>query len=354
MRIETTEKERNLRNLTAVLVGMGVVGVRESDKPKLLADGGGELKPRFIAPTDGHFFNINKNSDEETAKVVLEELKTEDLTKRVTNSKLGRTVNGVPEMQFSEYNVHAEAEWLATHNAFKLGKECNFMFWLSAEDGAMGLSPEEAKEKGFVYGDGRCNIYFVTKEDREVVISGKHMPLNIDRFKTLELGKRLVGFGGKTLGKMETVEELRVQPIGFNLENPEEWIAECRKMMPEFEKFWQMFENGDDLKQEAEMIEVVKEVKKIAKGNNYIFQKEMGRRGYVMNMLTNHGIGYAESQYGGVYSFKMKIVNGEVVVEAKRVNGKLVCPICGVEIGEGVTICPKCKIKISGTKIDLN
>ena len=51
------------------------------------------------------------------------------------------------------------------------------------------------------------------------------MPLEIDRFKSLELGKRLISSGGKIIEKIETVEDLRSQPIGFSLKNDREWFV---------------------------------------------------------------------------------------------------------------------------------
>lgn len=314
--------------------------VRRPEEQKLLGSGE-EIKPRFIEPTDGHFFDINTNSTAEVTKVVQEELKTRDLTKRVTNSEPVTTVNGVPKIEFSRYNIHAEAEWQATHNTFELAKRgCNLIFWISAEDG------------GEVYMDGRFNIYFKTTDGKEITLTGKHMPLEIDRFKSLELGKKLMANGGKTLGEIETIEDLRVQPIGFELQNNDQWIDECRRMMPEFEEFWRMFENGDDLRQEEETKKAVEEAKKIAKGDNVMFQLEMAKRGYEINDNGNHGMGYLGRQSNGVYNFKIEMVNGRFYTEpVLDRNGDLICPVCGAKVSQSDSSCPKCRI---GLKTDNN
>jgi rubrerythrin len=293
-----------------------------------------EIKPRFKEKTDGHFFDINSNSTAEVAKVIKEEMKTRDLTKRVTNSDPVMTVKGIPEIEFSRYNVHAEAEWQATFNAFELAKKgSNLIFWISAEDG------------GEVYMDGRFNIYFKTITGNEITLTGKHMPLEIDRFKSWELGKRLIAFGGETIDKIDTVENLRIQPIGFNLENNEEWIDKCRQMIPEFEDFWKMFENGDDIRQEEETKKVVEEVKILSRGDNKIFQLEMARRGYEINNQGNHGIGYLGQQNNGVYNFKIGMIGEKFYTEpVLDRNGNLVCPVCGAKVSSSDTICPKCKI----------
>lgn len=293
------------------------------------------LRPRFIAPTDGHFFDINKNSKEETAKVILEELVAEPI-KRVTNSDSVFTKNGIPQIEFSEYNIHARAEFEATQNAFKLAKDCNMIFWISPEDG------------GLVYSDGRFNIYFKNNLEQEIELKGKHMPLIIDRFKSLELGKRLMEMGGKTLGKVETVDDLRVQPVGFKLENINNWISECRKMMPEFEEFWTLFENGDDLKQEKIMKKHVEEAIKMANGDNKVFQKILENRGIKINSEGNHGSGYLNSNTESVLNFKIQMIGGEFYTQPVHDKfGKLICPVCGVEVESSSSACPTCKINFT-------
>lgn len=293
-----------------------------------------EIKPRYIEPTDGHFFDINNNSTAEVAKVIREEMKTRDLTKRVTNSDPVTTVSGIPKIEFSRYNIHAEAEWQATNNAFELAKKgSNLIFWISAEDG------------GEVYLDGRFNIYFKTTSGNEVTLTGKHMPLEIDRFKSWELGKRLITFGGKTIERIDTVENLRSQPIGFELHNNDQWIDECRRMMPEFEEFWKIFENGDDIRQEEETKNIVEEVKKYSRGDNRIFQLEMARRGYEINSQGNHGMGYLGQLNNAVYNFKIEKIGMQFYVKAiiDR-DGDLICPVCGAKVSRSDSICPKCKI----------
>lgn len=303
------------------------------------------VEPRFIRATDGHLFDINTNSTEVVAKVILEELETREQAKRVTNSAPVKTIKNVPQIEFSEYNVHARAEWEATYRSFELARRgFDMIFWISAEDGAMGLSEDEAKKKGLVYPDGRFNIYFRTVEDEEIVLKGKHIPLDIDRFQSFELGQRLLGYGGETLGKIETVDNLRVQPIGFSLENSIDWISECRRMMPEFEIFWGVIERGEDMKLEEEVAKIVEEAKIIANGNNALFQLEMIRRGYRINAHGNHGSGYLDLKNSGIYDFRIEMNGDNFMAEKKKVNGKFVCPICGLEVAEGANSCSTCGI----------
>ena len=333
--IELVSKEKELCNLATELLVMGVIRrPKEQNLLMALAEEVDEIIPRFepIAPTDGHFFDVRKNSEAEITKVYIEELKTCDLTKKITTSDPVVTVGGIPQIKFSEYNPHARAEFEATQKEFILAKKgCNLIFWISAEDG------------GEVYNDGRFNIVFADKIGKEHSLRGKHLELGIDRFQSFVLGKRLVELGGKVLGKIETVDDLRVQPIGFELENMGDWINECRKMMPEYEVFWKKIENGDDLREAEVMQKKVEESKKIARGDNVIFQREMEKRGVEINKTGNHGSGYLNS----IQNYTIQEIGGQFYTEPVRdANGKLICPVCGEEVGDGVSVCPKCKINL--------
>ncbi len=346
MRVSTKE---NLNGLAAWLVAAGLVGRRvriDDDDLKLLGSGKAEeeIRPRFKKATDGHFFDVNSNSAEEVAKVYKEERRTNKPVERVTSSSpVGRN-----DVDFSEYNVHAMAEWEATQRSFDLAEQnYNLIFWISAEDGAMGLSPEEAKEKGCVYSDGRLNIYFKSVDaNGNVALKGKHLPLSINRFLSFELGKRLVEMGGITLGKMEDVEDLRVQPIGFRLDNLDDWIKKCREMMPEMGEFWDTIEKGDDVRHQEEMEKVVSEVMRRSGGDNRWFQMEMMRRGFEINTSGNHGMGYLDNGVGGlVLNFKIERIGGMFFTEPKiDSRGNLVCPVCGAKVANDDVKCRECGI----------
>jgi len=301
-----------------------------------------EIIPRFepIAPTNGKFFDVNKNSTDEVTKVIIEEMVTRDLRKNITTSDPIVTVNGQAQINFSEYNQHARAEFEATQKEFLLAKKgCNLIFWISAEDG------------GKVYKDGRFNIVFAEKKGKEYSLWGKHLDLGIDRFESFEVGKRLVEIGGITCGEIDTVESLRVEPIGFKLDDLRNWIVECRKMMPEFESFWKFIENGDDIKQEEKVKKDVIEAKKIAKGDNIAFQREMERRGHEINKSGNHGSGYLGSENISVLNYKIQVIDGQFYTEpVYDKSGRLICPVCGAEVNGSSSICPVCKINFLGEK----
>jgi len=297
-------------------------------------------EPRYVRGTDGKFFNIRTNSIDEVAKVMIEERRTLDLRQKITNSEPVRTQNGVLEMEFSDYNPHARAEYLATQREVILAKEgYNLVFWISPEDGS-------------VYLDGRFNIWFSKRiNDNEYELWGKHLDLGTNRDDSLKLGKKLTELGGKALGVIDTVEDLRVQPVGFKVENLDNWLDECRKMMPEFESFWKFIENGDDIKQEEKVKKDVIEAKKIAKGDNIAFQREMERRGHEINKSGNHGSGYLGSENISVLNYKIQVIDGQFYTEpVYDKSGRLICPVCGAEVNGSSSICPVCKINFLGEK----
>ena len=56
----------------------------------------------------------------------------------------------------------------------------------------------------------------------------------------------------------------------------------------------------------------------------------------------------------GVYKFKVIMVGSEPTTDVQKINGKLICPLCGEEVGEGVSVCPKCKVKLRGNSLQYN
>jgi hypothetical protein len=113
-------------------------------------------------------------------------------------------------------------------NIFRLGRVgYNLVVWISPDDG------------GDVYKEGRLNIEFPTYGQNGWSLYGKHMPLFCNRDESVELAKRLLENGGISLSEIKNFEDLRRQPIGFKLNDIDDWIGKCRKLIPEFEKVWQ-------------------------------------------------------------------------------------------------------------------
>lgn len=282
------------------------------------------------------FYHVGLSSSE-IAGVFLEEGVTDDIRRRINTADPMGTCGGVPQIRFDgEYNEHASAEREATFNSFRLaGRGCNLIVWISPEDG------------GGVYNEGRLNIQFATREKGEIVISGKGIPLLLDRFASVELAEKLIGLGGVTVGLADGVEGVRRQPIGFVLEDlGGGWIGKCREMMPEFGGLWDFFEERGEEENKRRMEKDVRVALAMASGDNYVFERIMVGMGHLINQTGNHGGSWLGAE-SGVGSFRMTMVGGLINVRVEpRADGKIVCP-CGEVLKEGVSKCPKCGLVIT-------
>lgn len=282
-----------------------------------------------------YFYDVTKNPVGEIAGAFLEERVDGDIRQRINNADPIRTRGGVPDIKFREdYNEYGPTERRATLNTFALAKSgYNLIFWISPEDG------------GKVYKEGRFNIHLARKEpDGEIVIKGKGIPLLLDRFESVKLAERLMDFGGMPMDPIYGVEGVREQPVGFELDNIEDWIGACREMMPEFENFWRFFERQGDLENKKRMERDVEKALAIAGDDNYVFEMVMARMGNMINATGGHGGSWLGQE--GINSFSMRMVGrgAEVRVE-KTADGKMICP-CGEILKEGMTRCSRCGAKL--------
>lgn len=192
------------------------------------------------------------------------------------------------------------------------------------------------------------NIYLKTVENGEIVLRGIHIPLEVDWFRSLAIGKRLMAKGGVVLGKVETSEDLRTQPIGFNIDNQDDWLAVCRRMMPEMAECWEEIASERDKQREHSLIGVVREVRARVGDNNVLFQLEMARRGHKLNEVGAHGSGYLGDQKTGMMQFKIEFRNGQYYTEPMvDTQGRLVCPVCGEVVSSDELSCHRCGVKLA-------
>lgn len=271
------------------------------------------------------FYDVNSSPDGDIEKVFREEAENDDIRRRIVKADeySERRINH----DSWDWNEHSDAERMATINAFELAKNgCNMIVWISPEGGS--------------YKEGRLNIYLPIFKNNEWSLQGYGIPLLKNQDESLKLGKGLVDKKGKSVGD---IEELRRQPIGFKIKDQKEWLQECQILMPEFKDLWKFIEGGGEQKQKQKVLKAVLYAKERAGGNNVLFEIIMARQGFLINAVGGHGTSYGVEK---VYGFKIDMVNGQPFTELQRVNGKLICPVCGAEVGEGVSICPKCKINL--------
>jgi len=281
-----------------------------------------------------YFYDIEQNSIDDILRVFIEEGTSKDLTARV-NDSLPYTESMVITSRW-EYNRHAEAEKEATINTFKLGKEgCNLVIWISPDD------------DGDIYKEGRLNIEFPVLGEEEWSLYGKHMPLFWNKEESMELAKRLLENGGVSLKEINDSEDLRCQPIGFIVNNIDDWVEKCRELVPEFEEVWKFIENGEDLKNQERVKKAVIKAMIEADGDNYYFESLMLKDGFEINADGGHGSSYGAtmSEMGIIVSVG---VNGELHYSPGSTEGLAWCNHCNVYFNGNT--CPLCGKVVSSEK----
>ena len=271
------------------------------------------------------FYDIRKNHLSEIAGAFLEEGTVSDLRKRINISDL--YPESRIEKDYWEYNEHSEEEREATLNVFDLGKKgYNLIIWISPDDG------------GKVYKEGRLNIEFPVFGENEWSIYGRHVPLLCNQKESFELATRLLKNNGVSIEKISDVESVRRQPIGFRMEKAEDWLGECKKLMPEFLEIWDFIENGGDVENKLKMEKDVKIAMKKAGGNNYLFESIMLMMGNRINAEGGHGSSWNS------------LNNSRGIVASLSLDGKVSYKL---GVTEGLKHCEKCGCYYSGDKCPL-
>ncbi len=313
------QKNKNLDWMVSFLVGANVVTIPREQK--LLT---APVEDMLISRSK-KFYDVNSSPDGDIEKVFREEAVVSDTRKRIVRAD-EYSESRIDQDDWN-WNEHADAERQATMNAFELAKNgSNLVVWIGPEGGS--------------YVEGRLNIYLPVFKNGEWSLQGYGIPLLKNQSESLKLGKKLIDNGGNTIGN---IEDLRCQPIGFKVEDQKEWLHECQKLMPEFKDLWKFIADGGEEKNKEKVLKAVLYAKEKARGNNVSFETIMARQGFLINAVGGHGTSYGTEN---VYKFKIEMVNGEPYTELQRINGKLICPVCGEEVGEGVTVCPKCKVNL--------
>lgn len=271
------------------------------------------------------FYDINQNSLSEIAGAFLEEGVKNDLRERINISDLYE--ESKIEKDNWEYNEHSEAEKEATINVFDLGKKgYNLVVWISPDDG------------GNVYKEGRLNIEFPVFGKNEWAIYGKHVPLLCDEKESFNLVKRLLESGGVSIQPIEKIENVRRQPIGFKIEETNNWIQEIKKMMPEFMEIWDFIEEGKDTENKIKMEKDVRMAMERADGDNYLFESLMARMGNEINAEGGHGSSWGSEN------------NRMGIIVSVGIDGELVYGLGNID---GLKHCKKCDCYYSGDKCPL-
>jgi hypothetical protein len=269
-----------------------------------------------------YYYDVRRTDPKVIAKAFTEERVTLNLKERITISDL------YPENRIEKddwnYNEHSEDEKEATANVFCLGKKgYNLVVWISPDD------------EGKVYKEGRLNIHFPVFGENEWALYGRHVPLLYNRNDSYKLARRLLENNGVSMESITDAEGVRRQPIGFKIENIDNWIEECKKLMPEFIEVWDFIESGGDVKNKIKMEKDVVIAMKKANGDNYLFESIMARMGNKINAEGGHG-----SSWGGGETIMIVTVNANGELSYYMHSGSR----------EGLTFCSKCGCWYSGEK----
>jgi hypothetical protein len=191
--------------------------------------------------------------------------------------------------------------------------------------------------KSEIYEEGRLNIMIKTEVERRMGFDPWGIPLLKNEKETMELARRLLAGGGVSMDGIEEVEDLRKEPIGFKL--GKNWVEQCRELMPEFEELWDFIKMGGVEDNMEKIVGEVREAKKVARGNNVLFEVEMYRRGYELNVAGGHGGSWLSQMGRGVGLVE--------VFDSLKVLGKIderlsKCEGCGCYFMKKKGKCPKC------------
>lgn len=265
------------------------------------------------------FYDIRRNGISEIAGAFLEERIDLDLKNRINISDL------YPENRIEkdrwEFNRHSEAEKKATINVFELGKRgFNLVVWISPDD------------DGKVYKEGRLNIEFPVFGQNEWAIYGKHVPLLCDGPESIKLAENLLKNGGESVDLITDIESLRRQPIGFKIEETNDWVKKCKQLMPQFMDIWDFIESGEDVENKIKMEQDVRLAMEEADGDNCLFESIMAEMGNQINQEGGHGSSWN---------------NGRGMIVSVNANGETSYTFGSTE---GLTFCEKCACWYAGSK----
>jgi hypothetical protein len=265
------------------------------------------------------YFNVNEHSNEIIARVYQEEGKeVKGPEERITHAEDYLESRIITDKW--KYNRHSKSEKVATKEIFNLMTEgFDLVVWISP--------------KSNIYEEARLNIMLPGVENGKNFFDPWGIPIPHNWKESVELGNKLLDEGGKINGEARM---LREQPIGYKLMIGENWIEKCEELMPEMKWAWDFIKSGKVDENMKKLALKIKEAKKIAKGDNVVFEKVMMGMGYKLNVSGNHGGSWLSGEMGNG-------VGVIIVVTAEGISYR-------IGSTEGLTLCEKCGCWHSGTK----
>lgn len=214
-----------------------------------------------------------------------------------------------------------------------------YLIWLSPPGGESG------------YTEGRVVVGKVLETGGNVRIECRGVPLLRSRDEMEEMTLNWVKDGAVTMDEVRSVEDLRRESLGINLESEADLWDKCEEIFG-VKEVWDYIRDGKDKvnksKVEGLVNEAVAEIHQRGFGNEGMLLELMMRvRGYEIVGGNHGGTNLGMMGFGFDYgAFESLFNRSEMTLKTEIRGGRQVCP-CGEILPEGSSRCPKCGLKLS-------
>jgi hypothetical protein len=261
----------------------------------------------------------------------LENLKTEEIQKRVNPYELKFDERGQPNFKYETKTEMGQAEYAGMRSMWELASDgYQYVFWLSPLGGRS------------IYTEGRLVVGKVIKNGEETEMECRGIPLLESAEKMLGMANGILDRGGTVTDGIRKPEDLREQAIGINL-NGDLWQF-CEEIFG-MNRVWEAIRLGEDVKRKAEVVGMVKR----AMGEVEVrFGAKIGQRESIMAGAMLEGImarwGYAivGGNHGGTNTAMMTGAFNNIFNEGKLTKI--------TATGEKLSYCDRCSCWYKGDK----
>ena len=273
--------------------------------------------------------NLERQGVVETSGVYREERMGVPPERRVNPFEMKR-VMGKMNFEYDPEDEFYEKEKRGADNIFELAIDgYGLIFWFSPPGGH--------------YPEGRVVVARVAKiEGEDVWLQCRGLVSENSRDELKKQAEKIIRNGGVSIDGIETVEDLRSQPVGVR--TTEDWCDFGERMLG-MSEVWRVIRNGEDIREkkiiENHILEVQSELLRRGEIRNIrLFEQMMAVRGYRLNPRGNHGGAAYQTMSGGVFN---RMFNSEMVVIGGNKDKRLeYCESCGVYYIKKKGRCPRC------------
>jgi len=302
------------------------------------------------------YFDPRKFNKEDFSRILLE-CKQAEFEKRVAPFELAFDEEGTPNFNPRRETRIDGLEIMAYQRLFQLAKEGKkYVLWISP--------PSEEAE----YKEGRMVAGVVKKADEEgVVLDCRGVCTDMGLEESLRVINEMYYYADDYRA-IATEDEVRTTPIPLVIDEAQETWVDFLASHMKLPKVWQAIKEEADLASLEEAKKVADEVEKVfgERFKNIVSLEEAVLVGvdvqrfvearYDIRWMGGGGHGMSPVAAMGMISGRVGIIRfspfeslfrlSQMVAEKIEINGKIVCSVCHAELGDGVTVCPKCGLRI--------